>query len=150
MRLVIQRVQNAAVIIEGKEHSKIGAGLMVLAGFCETDTHTTADWMASKLVQMRIFSDENGKMNHGLKETNGDLLIVSQFTLYADVRKGNRPSFIKAAKPETAIPLYHYFIEKCGSLLGKPVLSGVFGADMKIDLINDGPVTILIDSDNLD
>lgn len=146
MRLVIQRVKSASVEIDSHLHSSINVGLLILLGIEEQDEIKDADWLIQKLVNMRLFSDENGKMNLSVSDINGELLIVSQFTLYADVQKGNRPSFIKAARPEKAIPLYEYFIKKSEMTLGKPCKTGVFGADMQISLVNDGPVTIIIDS----
>ena len=148
MRAVVQRVSEASVTIEGKVKSKIGLGLLVLAGFEEFDTNEDLDWISNKLVSLRIFSDDNGQMNLSVKDLNGDIIIVSQFTLHAMTKKGNRPSFIKAAKPEIAIPLYEKFIATMAAALGKPVGTGEFGADMKVALINDGPVTIVIDSKN--
>ena len=148
MRVIVQRVLQAGVTIEGQRISAIGAGLMVLVGFEESDKPEDIDWICSKIVQLRIFGDENGVMNISLKDTGGDLLLVSQFTLHASTKKGNRPSYIKSAKPETAIPLYENTIQKLESLLGKKIFTGEFGADMKVDLINEGPVTIAIDSKN--
>ena len=148
MRITIQRVSEASVTIDGKIKSSIGKGLLVLAGFEEADTQEDLEWVSNKLVNLRIFSDENGQMNLSVKEVNGDIIIVSQFTLHAMTKKGNRPSFIKAAKPEVAIPLYESFIKQVENNLGKQVGTGEFGADMKVALINDGPVTINIDSKN--
>ena len=148
MRVTIQRVSEASVTIDGKIKSSIGKGLLVLAGFEEADTQEDLEWVSNKLVNLRIFSDENGQMNLSVKEVNGDIIIVSQFTLHAMTKKGNRPSFIKAAKPEVAIPLYESFVKQVESNLGKKVGTGEFGADMKVALINDGPVTINIDSKN--
>jgi len=148
MRITIQRVSEASVTIDGKIKSSIGKGLLVLAGFEEADTQEDLEWVSNKLVNLRIFSDENGQMNLSVKEVNGDIIIVSQFTLHAMTKKGNRPSFIKAAKPEVAIPLYESFVKQVESNLGKKVGTGEFGADMKVALINDGPVTINIDSKN--
>jgi len=148
MRFLIQRVSEASVKIDNVIHSKIGTGFLVFVGVEELDTKEDADWLCSKLVGLRIFSDSENKMNLSLKENNGDTLLVSQFTLFASTKKGNRPSFIKSAKPEIAIPLYEYCIQQLSLLLEKPIKNGVFGADMKIALINDGPVTILIDSKN--
>jgi D-aminoacyl-tRNA deacylase len=146
MRLVIQRVSKASVSINEEVYSHISEGLLVLAGIEEADSKEDAEWLSSKLVNMRIFSDPEGKMNLCVKDTNGDILIVSQFTLHSSTKKGNRPSFLQAARPEKAIPLYEFFIDKVQSDLGKTVKTGVFGADMKVELINAGPVTILIDS----
>jgi len=146
MRLVIQRVSKASVTIENKIHSSIGNGLMVLLGIEDADDESDSEWLVQKLVNMRIFSDPEGKMNLSVKEVNGEILLVSQFTLHASTKKGNRPSFIKAARPEKAIPLYEDFIKKINSESGKTCKTGIFGADMKVELINDGPVTIIIDS----
>jgi D-tyrosyl-tRNA(Tyr) deacylase len=146
MRVVIQRVLNAAVTIDGHLHSQIEVGLLLLAGFEEADTEKDLQWMCDKICQMRIFSDADGKMNLSVMDVKGELLVVSQFTLHASTKKGNRPSFIKAARPEQAIPLYHKFIELLEAKTSKPIRTGVFGADMKVSLVNDGPVTIIIDS----
>lgn len=148
MRLIIQRVKSASVTIENAVFSSINGGLMVLAGIEDADDEKDADWLAQKLINMRIFSDSEGKMNLSVKEINGEILVVSQFTLHASTQKGNRPSFIKAARPEKAIPLYEYFIKKINLDSGKECKSGIFGADMKVELMNDGPVTIFIDSKN--
>ena len=148
MKVVAQRVSEAEVRIEGAVIGQISAGLLLLAGFEAADSEEDIDWMAAKLVQMRIFSDENGLMNKSVQDINGEILVVSQFTLHASTKKGNRPSFIQAARPEQAIPLYETFKKQLALLLGKPVASGEFGADMKVQLINDGPVTIVIDSKN--
>lgn len=146
MKLVIQRVQNAEVKVDGKIVGKINKGFLVLLGIKTTDTKEDADYLVRKLINLRIFTDENDKMNLALKDVNGELLIISQFTLYGDCKKsGNRPSFTDAAKPDIAIPLYEYFIEECKKQI--PVVeTGIFGADMKVSLLNDGPVTILIES----
>lgn len=146
MRLVIQRVSEAQVSIEGNIVAKISKGLMVLCGICTTDSEDDVVWIAHKLLQMRIFSDEAGLMNLSVKDIQGEILMVSQFTLFASTKKGNRPSFIEAARPEQAIPLYEKFIALLNTELGKPIATGVFGADMQVQLINDGPVTIIIDS----
>lgn len=146
MRVVIQRVKKASVTIGGTVKSKTGSGLLVLAGFEEPDDETDVDWLAGKIVQLRIFSDSNGVMNLSVLDIKGDIMVVSQFTLHAKTRKGNRPSYIKAANPDTAIPLYNKFIEKLAGLSGKTIATGEFGAMMDVELINDGPVTILIDS----
>lgn len=147
MRLVIQRVTEASVAVPAEDYvSSIGKGLMVLAAFIDEDTDDDLDWCARKLVSMRIFDDAEGVMNLSVKDVEGDVLIVSQFTLYASTVKGNRPSYIKAAKPQVAVPLYEGFMKKVESELGKPVGKGIFGADMKVSLVNDGPVTIIIDS----
>lgn len=147
MRLVIQRVTQASVAVpaEGYE-SAIGKGLMVLAAFIDEDTHEDLEWCARKLAAMRIFDDEEGVMNLSVKDVDGEVLIVSQFTLYASTVKGNRPSYIKAAKPDVAIPLYEKFLTMVEEQVGKPVGRGIFGADMKVSLVNDGPVTIIVDS----
>ena len=146
MRALIQRVSRASVTIEGQTHASIEWGLLVLLGIETTDTSVETDWLIKKITAMRIFSDAEGKMNLSVKDIGGDLLVVSQFTLYADAQKGNRPSFIRAARPEVAIPLYESFIEKASIAMEKPIATGVFGADMKIELLNDGPVTIWLDS----
>ena len=148
MRLVIQRVQEASVTIEKKIVSSISKGLLVLIGIETCDTEQDVDWCLSKLVNMRIFSDDEGKMNLSLIDVKGELLVVSQFTLHASTKKGNRPSFIAAARPEQAIPLYESFLKKASTLIDTKIQSGEFGADMKVSLINNGPVTILIDSQN--
>ena len=148
MRVVIQRVLNTSVTIDGKIKSSIGMGLLVLLGIEETDNKQDIEWLSGKISNLRIFSDSNGMMNLSVKEVNGEVMIVSQFTLHASTKKGNRPSYIKAAKPEIAVPLYEMFIKQMEQDLGKPVKTGEFGADMKISLVNDGPVTIIIDSKN--
>jgi D-tyrosyl-tRNA(Tyr) deacylase len=146
MRLVIQRVTEATLSIEGREHAAISQGLVVLIGVTHDDTTEDVDYLVSKLVAMRIFNDDEGKMNRSLEEVNGSLLLVSQFTLHASTKKGNRPSYIKAARPELALSLYEKFVAACQTLLPNRTKTGVFGAAMKISLTNDGPVTILIDS----
>ena len=143
---MIQRVTKASVAINGSVKSSIGHGLLVLAGIEETDNETDLEWLCNKIVQLRIFSDKNGVMNLSVQDTGGEILAVSQFTLHAKTKKGNRPSYIRAAGPETAIPLYKMFIERLSVLMGKEVGSGEFGAMMQIELINDGPVTIIIDT----
>lgn len=148
MRLVIQRVNKAQVEIEGVEAVPIGAGLLVLLGIEDLDTDEDLDYCVQKLCNMRIFSDVEGKMNLDIKQVNGELLIVSQFTLHASTKKGNRPSFIKAARPEKAIPIYNQFIRACNQILGKTCKTGQFGANMQVTLVNDGPVTIVLDSKN--
>ena len=148
MRVVVQRVVSAGVTVAQKEVSKIGPGLLVLLGVTANDTQEDIDWLASKITKLRIFSDADGHMNLSLKDTGGDAIIVSQFTLYASTKKGNRPSFISAAKPELANELYQQFIRKFEAELGKEVGTGVFGAMMQVSLENDGPVTIIIDSKN--
>lgn len=146
MRALIQRVTTASVRIEGNVHGEIGHGFLVLLGVAEMDTPEDIAWLAPKLARLRLFADGQGAMNLSLLETGGSILLVSQFTLFASTRKGNRPSFLRAARPEQAIPLYEAFRDALAAELGKPVPTGVFGADMQISLTNDGPVTILIDS----
>jgi D-aminoacyl-tRNA deacylase len=146
MRAVIQRVKRASVTIENRVKSEIGGGLLVLAGVEEADNDADIEWLCNKIIQLRIFNDSNGVMNLSLLETGGNILAVSQFTLHAKTRKGNRPSYIKAAPPEIAIPLYNKFVTRLSSLLGKEIATGEFGAMMQIELINDGPVTIIIDT----
>jgi D-tyrosyl-tRNA(Tyr) deacylase len=148
MRLVIQRVKSASVTIENTVFSSIDTGLMVLVGIEDADDEKDSDWLVQKLINMRIFSDAEGKMNLSVKEIGGEILIVSQFTLHASLQKGNRPSFIKAARPEKAIPLYENFIRKLSMESGKEIKTGKFGAYMKVELINDGPVTVFVDSKN--
>jgi D-aminoacyl-tRNA deacylase len=148
MRAVIQRVSNASVTIDGDMKSSIGNGFMILLGIETEDAPEDAEWLSGKIAQLRVFADGNGLMNKDLKETNGDILVVSQFTLHASYKKGNRPSFIKAARPEQAIPLYEQFVRLLSEKSGQPVATGVFGADMKVSLVNDGPVTILMDTKN--
>ena len=149
MRFLIQRVKSAGVEINSEIYSKINKGYLVLVGITDSDTKEIADKMIQKMVGLRIFEDENGKTNLSIKDVDGDMLIVSQFTLYADCKKGNRPSFIKAGSPEYANSLYQYILEKTAQLYGKNVYSGKFGADMKVSLVNDGPFTILLDSKEL-
>ena len=148
MKTVTQRVQYASVTIDGQVKSKIGRGLLILVGIEDRDTQEDIEWLAKKITNLRIFDDENGVMNRSCIEIEGEILVVSQFTLQASTKKGNRPSYIKASKPEVAIPMYEAFCEEVGLQLGKPVQTGTFGADMKVELLNDGPVTILIDSQN--
>ncbi len=148
MIAVIQRVKQASVEINASIHSSIGNGLLVLIGIEEADGQEDIEWLASKIINLRIFNDAEGVMNISLKDSGGDLLIVSQFTLQASTKKGNRPSYIKAARPEISVPLYEKFIQTSETLLEKRVSTGVFGADMQVSLINDGPVTILIDTKN--
>ena len=148
MKVVIQRVSKASVTIEGVKLASIGNGLLILLGIVEDDTQEDIKWLSNKIVNLRVFGDENDVMNLSLLDVNGEIIAVSQFTLHASTKKGNRPSYIKAAKPETAIPLYETFIKQLELDLGKKVQTGQFGADMKVDLINDGPVTIIIDSKN--
>ena len=146
MRVVIQRVSSASVTIASAIHSSIGAGFMVLLGIDVEDTREDAEWLCGKIVLLRVFADEQGLMNTDIKDAGGDILVVSQFTLHASYKKGNRPSFIKAARPEQAIPLYEHFTNSLSEKLGKQVATGIFGADMQIALINNGPVTIIMDS----
>lgn len=146
MRAVLQRVKKASVSIENQVYSRIETGLLVLLGITEDDTIEDIHWLVNKIMNMRIFGDAEGKMNYSVLDTQGSLLVVSQFTLYGSTKKGNRPSFIKAAKPDTAIPLYDKFVQYCKDVSEINIQTGSFGADMKIDLLNDGPVTIIIDS----
>jgi len=146
MRAVIQRVQNASCKVQEEITGEIQQGFLILLGVETRDNEEEAKWLAQKIVNMRIFSDENGLMNKSLMDLGGDILLISQFTLMAQTKKGNRPSFIKAARPEQAIPLYEFFKDEIEKHLGKKVQTGVFGADMKISLLNDGPVTIIMDS----
>lgn len=148
MRVVIQRVSEASVTIDNNIRSSIGKGLLVLAGIEDTDSREDIEWLSAKIVQLRIFNDEAGVMNLSLRDAGGELLLVSQFTLHASTKKGNRPSYIRASKPPVAVPLYEQFIAQLETELGKPIGTGEFGADMKVALINDGPVTIIIDSKN--
>ena len=148
MKTVTQRVQYASVTIDGQVKSKIGKGLLILVGIEDRDTQEDIEWLAKKITNLRIFDDENGVMNRSCIKVEGEILVVSQFTLQASTKKGNRPSYIKASKPDVAIPMYEAFCEEVGLQLGKPVQTGTFGADMKVELLNDGPVTILIDSQN--
>ena len=148
MRLVIQRASHASVTINGVCKSAIKEGFMILVGIEEADTKEDADWLCKKVIGLRVFDDENGVMNKSIMDINGEILIVSQFTLMASTKKGNRPSYIRAAGHETAIPLYEYFCSEVSKALGKEVGTGEFGADMKVELLNNGPVTILIDSKN--
>ena len=148
MRVVIQRVANASVTVESKVVAEIQKGLLVFVGIEEADTQEDLDWLVTKITQLRIFNDENEVMNLSVQDIDGDVLVVSQFTLHTATKKGNRPSYIKAAKPDIAIPMYERFVKALESKLGKKVPTGIFGADMKVLLLNDGPVTILIDSKN--
>ncbi|MBP1663585.1 MAG: dtd [Bacteroidetes bacterium] len=150
MRILIQRVKRASVTIENFLKSEIKTGLLVFVGIEDADDEKDSSWLASKLVKMRIFNDEKGVMNLPVTEVDGEIMIVSQFTLHAQTQKGNRPSYIKAARPEKAIPLYEHFCNEVEQLLRKPVKTGEFGADMQVELINDGPVTIWIDSKSSD
>lgn len=148
MRVVIQRTRHASVTIDGVRKSAIGKGLLVLVGIEEADGKDDIDWLCKKIVNLRIFDDEQGVMNRSVIEVDGEILLVSQFTLHASIKKGNRPSYIRAARPETAIPLYELFCRELSTALGKEVGTGRFGADMKVELLNDGPVTICIDTKN--
>jgi len=148
LKVLIQRVSKASVTIEGTIKGSIDKGLVVLVGFEHEDDITDIDWVCRKVANLRVFNDEDGIMNKSLQESDGELLLISQFTLHASTKKGNRPSYIKAARPETAIPLYEQSIEKFEMLLGMQIQTGTFGADMQVSLINDGPVTIMIDSKN--
>jgi D-aminoacyl-tRNA deacylase len=148
MRAVIQRVNKASVTIDGKIHSSIGKGLLVLLGIEDADTTEDIEWLSGKIINLRIFDDAEGVMNESVKDKQGDILLVSQFTLHASTKKGNRPSYIKASKPDIAVPLYEKMIQQLSNDLGKQIGTGVFGADMKVDLCNDGPVTIVIDTKN--
>lgn len=148
MRVVIQRVTHASVTIDGAVKSSIGPGFLILLGIVTEDREEDADWLCKKIAGLRVFSDEAGLMNNDLAAIDGEVLVVSQFTLHASYKKGNRPSFIQAARPEQAIPLYEFFLKTLSQTIGKPVLSGVFGADMKVALVNDGPVTIMMDTKN--
>jgi len=147
LRIVLQRVTSASVTIDTREVARIGTGYCLLVGFTATDTPAQVDWMAGKIAGLRLFSDPDGKMNLSLEDVGGDVLVVSQFTLYGDVRKGRRPSFIDAARPEVAIPLYQHFLEALGAI-GLSVASGEFGAMMTVDIRNDGPVTLILDRDH--
>ncbi|MBM3837837.1 MAG: D-tyrosyl-tRNA(Tyr) deacylase [Verrucomicrobia bacterium] len=146
MRAIIQRVSSASVAIESQIKNAIQKGLLVLLGVEESDTPEDLDWLSGKIVRLRIFPDDQGVMNRSVQEAQGDILVVSQFTLFASTRKGNRPSYSRAARPETAVPLYEAFVRRLTQDLGRPVLTGEFGAEMKVSLTNDGPVTILIDT----
>jgi D-tyrosyl-tRNA(Tyr) deacylase len=148
MRAIIQRVSSASVLADGKLTGEIGTGFLVLLGIEQADEKPDAEWLADKISQMRIFQDEEDKMNLSLKDVKGDILVISQFTLHASCKKGNRPSFIKAARPEVAIPLYDYFKNYLSTVSEKQVHAGIFGANMKVALVNDGPVTIILDSKN--
>jgi D-tyrosyl-tRNA(Tyr) deacylase len=146
MRAVIQRVSSASVTIAGQTKAAIQHGLLILLGIEEGDAADDIEWLSGKLVRLRVFNDDQGVMNRSVQETGGDVLVVSQFTLFASTKKGNRPSYIRAARPETAVPIYEMFLNKLAADLGKPVSSGEFGADMQVSLVNDGPVTIFIDT----
>ncbi|WP_440069931.1 D-aminoacyl-tRNA deacylase [Tenacibaculum discolor] len=146
MKIVIQRVSKASVTIENKKVAEIQNGLLILLGIVNEDTQEDIKWLSNKITNLRIFNDDEGVMNKSIKDINGDIIAVSQFTLHASTKKGNRPSYIKAAKPDIAIPLYEKFVQQVEVDLGKKVQTGQFGADMKVELLNDGPVTIIIDS----
>lgn len=148
MRTVIQRVSHASVTINGTVKSAIEKGLLVLVGIEDADTEEDIQWLCKKIVGLRVFDDEQGVMNKNIQDAGGDILVISQFTLFASTKKGNRPSYIRAAKPDVSIPLYEQFCEELGIALGKPVGTGEFGADMKVELLNDGPVTICMDTKN--
>ena len=148
MRVVIQRVKEANVVIDGRIKSQIGTGLLVLLGIEEADTQEDIDWLCRKIIALRVFDDENGVMNRSILDIDGNIIVVSQFTLMASTKKGNRPSYIRAARPETAVPLYEAFCSHLTTLLGHAIGTGEFGADMQVSLINDGPVTICIDTKN--
>lgn len=148
MKVVLQRVASASVTIKDKIVGEIQKGIVVLVGIEDADTQEDIDWLVTKITQLRIFGDDNGVMNLSVEEVNGDVLVVSQFTLHAATKKGNRPSYIKAARPEIAIPIYEKFVNTLENKLGKKVPTGIFGADMKVALLNDGPVTIIMDSKN--
>ena len=148
MKVVIQRVTQASVTVESEKIASIQSGLLILLGIVHEDTEDDIKWLSNKVVNLRIFADENGVMNKSLIDVNGDVIVVSQFTLHASTKKGNRPSYIQAAKSDVAIPLYESFVKQLENNLNKPVQTGRFGADMKVDLLNDGPVTIIIDTKN--
>ncbi|WP_449140155.1 D-aminoacyl-tRNA deacylase [Segatella sp.] len=148
MRIVIQRVSHASVTIEGEVKSAIRQGYLILLGIEESDTSEDVDWLVRKVIGLRVFDDENHVMNRSIMDINGEILVISQFTLFASYKKGNRPSWLRAAKHEISIPLYKEFCKKLSDALGKPVETGEFGADMKVDLLNDGPVTIMMDTHN--
>ncbi len=148
MRIVIQRVTHASVTINGKMHSSIGQGYLILLGICEEDTSEDVDWLVHKVIGLRVFDDENHVMNRSIMDVDGEVLVVSQFTLYASYKKGNRPSWLRAGSHEHSIPLYEAFCKQLSNALGKPIGTGEFGADMKVELLNDGPVTICMDTKN--
>jgi len=148
MRIVLQRVSEASVTVDGNKKADIKKGLLVLVGIEDLDTQEDIDWLVGKIIKMRIFGDENDVMNCSVQDIDGDIIVVSQFTLHASTKKGNRPSYIKASKPEFAIPMYENFVKSLEKEFNKKVQTGIFGADMKVSLVNDGPVTILIDSKN--
>lgn len=146
MRAVVQRVSEASVDIGGRRHAAIGRGLLVLVAVEEPDGPGDIEWLSGKLVRLRVFPDDAGQMNRSVQDVGGGILVVSQFTLYGSTRKGNRPSFLRAARPEVAIPLYHQFLDRLGVDLGRPVAAGEFGAEMRVGLVNDGPVTLILDT----
>lgn len=148
MRIVIQRVRHASVTIGGQQKSAIGQGLLILLGVCEDDTTEDADWLVRKAAALRIFDDEDGVMNRSVTDIGGEVMVVSQFTLFASYKKGNRPSWLRAARHDISIPLYEYFCRQMGAATGRQTATGEFGADMKVELLNDGPVTICMDSKN--
>tara|TARA_R110000868_G_scaffold63482_1_gene191536 strand:+ start:3008 stop:3460 length:453 start_codon:yes stop_codon:yes gene_type:complete len=148
MKIIVQRVSKASVVIEEKKVASIAKGLLILLGIVDDDTMEDIKWLSNKIVNLRIFGDENDVMNLSVLETKGEVIVVSQFTLHASTKKGNRPSYIKASKPDIAIPLYEAFVKQLEIDLGKPIQTGEFGTDMKVELINDGPVTIIMDSKN--
>jgi D-tyrosyl-tRNA(Tyr) deacylase len=148
MRAVIQRVREASVTIDGNVHGSIGNGYMILLGVCEEDTQDDVEWLVKKIVNLRVFDDENGVMNRSIMDVGGDCLVVSQFTLFASYKKGNRPSWLRAARHEISVPLYELFCNRLSEEMGRTVATGIFGADMKVALINDGPVTICMDTKN--
>ena len=148
MRIVIQRVTEASVTIEGQVHGQIKQGYLILLGVCEDDSREDVEWLVRKVVGLRVFDDENGVMNRSIMDVGGDILVVSQFTLYASYKKGNRPSWLRAARHEISVPLYELFCQLIGEAIGKPVQTGEFGAMMQVSLVNDGPVTICMDTKN--
>jgi D-tyrosyl-tRNA(Tyr) deacylase len=148
MRVIIQRVSQASVTVERQKTADIQKGLLVLVGIEDADTQEDIDWLTGKIIKMRIFGDENDVMNCSVQDVDGDIIVVSQFTLHASTKKGNRPSYIKAAKPDFAIPMYENFVKSLEKEFGKKIQTGIFGADMKVNLLNDGPVTIVVDSKN--
>lgn len=148
MRIVIQRVKHAKVTIDGQVHSSIGQGYLILLGVCDEDSTEDVDWLVRKVIGLRVFDDENHVMNRDIMDVQGEILVISQFTLFASYKKGNRPSWFRAGSHEHSIPLYEEFCDKLSNLLGKPVGTGEFGADMKVELLNDGPVTICMDTKN--
>ena len=149
MRVVIQRVTEAKVVIEGNVNGEIGQGFMILVGIEEADGAEDIAWLTKKIVNLRVFDDENGVMNRSIMDAGGDILLISQFTLHAMTAKGNRPSYIKAAKPDISIPLYESFIKSLEEAMGKKIATGIFGADMKVSLVNDGPFTLILDSNEI-